>query len=170
MKRFVLAAVVVLVLFSVAANAQTVSECSSISQKFGEAPVIEGSVSPANILMQVVDTDSFLVEVNANPGFTTSFVQLVYTDNVSTHVLIPGPSSNPPEDISTHWSTTVTGTFEFYKVSGCLAQQASTTTSESTTSSSVPPTTTLSVTTAVSSPASNAAVATAVPASPAFTG
>lgn len=170
MKRLVLTALFVLVVFPAAANAQTVPECSNISQKFGEAPIIEGQESPANILMKVVDTDSFLVEVNANPGFTTSFIQLVYTDTVGTHVLIPGPSALPPEDITTYWSTTVIGSFEFYKVSGCLAHQASTSTSESTISLILPATTSVAVTTIVTRPANDSDATTAVLATPAFTG
>jgi hypothetical protein len=129
MKKLVTALILVCVFMPVCAHAQTPTECNSISQKFGEAPYIEGDSAPANILMRMIDSESFLFEVNSNPGFTISFIQIVYTDSVGTHIINPGPNAIPPIDITTSWQTEIEGKFSYYKVSGCQAFQASTSTS-----------------------------------------
>ena len=129
MKKLIVATILVCFFVPVSAHAQTSTGCNSISQKFGEAPYIEGDSAPANILMRMIDTESFLFEVNANPGFTLSFIQIVYIDSVGTHIINPGPHALPPVDIANSWQTEIDGKFSYYKVSGCQAFQASTSTS-----------------------------------------
>lgn len=129
MKKLVLGVVLMVTFFPAISSAQTPSECSSIEQKFSQAPVVTGESSPANILMSSVGVDEFEFVVNANPGYSINFIQLVYTDTVSTRIVMP----NTNEDFTTHWQTDALGTFEFYKVTGCLAKQASTTVSTAST-------------------------------------
>ncbi|MBA3679476.1 hypothetical protein H0W80_04830 [Candidatus Saccharibacteria bacterium] len=129
MKKLVVVTALLFALLRVApVSAQTGSECSSIEQKSGEAPVITGTGPPANILMSALGTDDpsddFRFVVEANPGYSLDFIQLVYNDSVGTRIVMPDAQSN----FTTGWQTDASGAFKYYKVSGCFARQASTTT------------------------------------------
>lgn len=121
--------------------AQSPSECSSIEQSSDHAPVIEGYMPPANVLTRLIDDNNFLIEINANPSFTISFIQVIYTDTIGTSILMPGPQSLPPADITSSWQAEINGKFNYYKVMGCRALHASTSTSEAYVPTTLPGTT-----------------------------
>ena len=165
MKKFLLVTILVAIFYPAAVNAQTPSECSSIEQKAEEGPVIIGEESPANVLMALREDGEIAFIVNANPGYSLDFIQLVYEDSVGTRIVMPATD----EDFSTGWQTSFRGDFRFYKVSGCKAWQASTSTTSTSTALPVPLTISSTITPKETSNI-NPSVPVPVVAVPAFTG
>ncbi len=145
MKKAVVVLIFCCIFLPLQVSAQTQSECSSIEQTAGSSDVVVGESSPANVLMRSLAEGEFEFVVNANPGRTVTFIQLVYNLNGTTHIVMPDPS----EDFSQHWQTSVVGDFHYYKVIGCWSQQASitTVTTTATISASAPSTTSTTATT-----------------------
>ncbi len=163
MKRFLVVIVLGIIFYPAVVNAQTPSECSSIEQKAEEAPVILGEESPANILMSLREDGEITFIVNANPGYSLDFIQLVYEDSVGTRIVMPATDV----DFSTTWQASFSGDFRFYKVSGCKTRQAST----STTSTTLPaPSVTSTTITPKEVPVNNSSAPVPVVVVPVFTG
>ncbi len=145
-------------------SAQTQNGCSSIEQSFGGSDIVVGESSPANVLMRSLTEGEFEFVVNANPGRTVTFIQLVYNRNGTTYIVMPDPGEN----FSQHWQTNVVGDFHYYKVVGCWSKQAST--------STVTTISTISVATSSTAPTTSTSIApyqsvpTPVVVAPHFTG
>ncbi|MFO0862940.1 MAG: hypothetical protein U0516_04455 [Candidatus Saccharibacteria bacterium] len=162
MKRLVVLLLAVILVYPAAAVAQTSDNCSSIEQLEGEMDKVTGESSPANVLMRMIDENSFEFVVNANPGNTINFIQLVYVSNGVTYIVMPDTNI----DFTLHWQTSVVGDFHYYKVNGCKLKPITSSTSTSIIASTSSTTTT--TTSAIRT--SNTIAPTAVIVQPAFTG